>query len=503
MNRPRVVIVAGATAAGAALRAVTLTRTTIDNDEAYTVALTQHGFGEMWRLFRFEANGLLYPLVSWPVLQVTHAAAWLRLPALLAGIATIPVVYLLGRELAGPRLGAWAAFVAAANPFAVTVSQYGRGYSFALFLSACSYLALLHGLRGSRRAWALYAVSTALAGYAQLLALVLIPLGQLVPVAAAGRARARAWLTALVGAVALAAPLLVLAVVENGRRDPLYWLLRPGLGALLQGALYFVGGRLEFAPDLTFRWAWLPVVGLALWAVVIAAAVVRSRHERRRLDDPLLALLWWTLAPALALMAVSQLRPLFEVDRSLVSCVPGACLLVALAALRLSAPARTAAATAVVAVSVAASVWGTTSPPGPDNTGVGRWLATHRPASVPVVIEPLQWLAPLGYYVPSLRAADGTIDIPEWRLAALPAGVSGYETAGSYSPGPLGPPPFAALRRAALSTPSRRVILVLDTEPGDEGDLRTAPGVRRLRRDCVTRERDFAGVAVLDASACR
>jgi 4-amino-4-deoxy-L-arabinose transferase-like glycosyltransferase len=495
-------MVAAATVLAAVLRGATLTLTSLDNDEGYTIALSEHGFVGMWRLFRFEANGLLYPLVVWPVMQLSHQPVWLRMPAFLAGVAVVPLVFLIGRELGGERLGLWGAFVLAVNPYAVAIAQYARGYAFAILLAAVSWLALLRAQRGSSWWWALYAVATALAGYAQLLALVLIPLGQAVAALVRGRRLAVQWLWALAATVALASPFLALVAAEDSRRNPLYWLSSPGLGVIFQAALADASGRLEWGPDGTFRWVPFAVLALLVWVVVIVSALVRSRHLRR-VSDPLFVLLWWATVPGLVLAVVSQARPLFESDRSLVTCVPGVCLLVALAADRLWRRWRVPALAAVVATSVAATLWATTHPAGPDYGAVGRWLNAHRATDEVLVIDPLQRIAPLGIWTASVRAPGGKIDVPEWGLAPLPHDVSGYESRGSYSPAPIGPPPARALASAALRSRGHGVLVVVETTPSGQGDVLASAGIRWLGRRCSTHLVRFPGVVVVDARRCR
>jgi mannosyltransferase len=83
----------------------------------------------------------------------------LRLLSVLCTALAVPVVYLLGRRLAGSRAALIAAFLTAASPFVVEYSQEARPYAMVLLLSAASSLALLRAIeRPTWRRWIGYAV---------------------------------------------------------------------------------------------------------------------------------------------------------------------------------------------------------------------------------------------------------------------------------------------------------------------------------------------------------
>ena len=109
------------------MRLATLSRQSLDNDEAYTAALRQHSFGGMLSLFRIEANGLLYPLADWLVARLSDGVTAFRSPALVAGVVAVPLVYLIEREVAAPRVAALGAALLALNPAAIAQSQNDVG----------------------------------------------------------------------------------------------------------------------------------------------------------------------------------------------------------------------------------------------------------------------------------------------------------------------------------------------------------------------------------------
>lgn len=89
-----------------------------------------------------------------------------RLPSLLAGTATIPLVYLLGARTVGRRAGLVAAALVALSPFMTYYSAEARGYQVMIFCALVSTLALLLVAEGrSRWWWIAYAVAAAGAMY--------------------------------------------------------------------------------------------------------------------------------------------------------------------------------------------------------------------------------------------------------------------------------------------------------------------------------------------------
>jgi uncharacterized membrane protein len=73
--------------------------------------------------------------------------ASLRLIPALAGTASVWAMYLLGKEIKGPRLGLFAAALMAINFFGISYSQEARPYTLVLLFSILSWVALLRFLK--------------------------------------------------------------------------------------------------------------------------------------------------------------------------------------------------------------------------------------------------------------------------------------------------------------------------------------------------------------------
>jgi hypothetical protein len=147
--------------AAAAIRFATIDVQSYWFDEALTAKLVGMPFGDMLsRLPDTELTPPLYYVLAWPWAHLfgTHEAA-LRSFSALAGIAVVPVAYLVGREAVSQTAGLVAAALVAFNPLLIWYSQESRPYSLLVLLSGLSLLFFLRGLRRRRQhdlwAWAL------------------------------------------------------------------------------------------------------------------------------------------------------------------------------------------------------------------------------------------------------------------------------------------------------------------------------------------------------------
>ncbi|HTA06374.1 MAG TPA: glycosyltransferase family 39 protein [Solirubrobacteraceae bacterium] len=151
----------------AALRLATLTEQGFWYDEAFTPVHVFHsGLGATLRsVVHSENTPPLWYVLAWVDVRLFgDGALALRLPSALAGIATVPVVWALGSELAGRRTGLIAAALVAVNPLFVWYSQEARAYSLFVLFSALAMLCFARLLHEPSRKRALgFALSGALA----------------------------------------------------------------------------------------------------------------------------------------------------------------------------------------------------------------------------------------------------------------------------------------------------------------------------------------------------
>ncbi len=108
----------------------------------------------------------LFFVLAWASAKLGDPTVWIRLPSLLLGVATIPLIFGLGRETVGRVPGLIAAAVVAASPFSTYYGIEARPYATMAFFVALSTLALIKAIRTSSRGWWLvYALAAAGAAY--------------------------------------------------------------------------------------------------------------------------------------------------------------------------------------------------------------------------------------------------------------------------------------------------------------------------------------------------
>lgn len=353
--------VAGLVAVAVLLRAVAVD-SRLSADEGYTwLVASSHGVGTFLdRLAAFENTPPLYYLLVWP-LPHDHEA-WLRLPSLAAGVGCVVALYAAVRPLAGTRAALLSAGALAVAPYAVSYSDFARGFVLADF-------GLVLALAGAvRRSWWLYVVGAAVAVYAEYDSVLFL-------VALAGAlawsgmaARRRALLLGL-APLALLVPWIPEIVrgadaVGETKVSPVY--PGPSLGSLRDVVVRLTFGEHGTAHAVGLRWMQFLVVT----AVLVAAARMLESRTRR--------LLVGTALGTLALHALAQVvGPDVFAPRYLTELVPlGAAVVgIAVARVRLRAAVPVAAA-ALALLGLAIVVQRSGRETEPDVAAVGRLIAS-------------------------------------------------------------------------------------------------------------------------------
>ncbi|MGI8572767.1 MAG: glycosyltransferase family 39 protein [Solirubrobacteraceae bacterium] len=159
---------------GAVLRFL-VARQSLFADELSTYwIVANHGLGGVISLLNGTYPGIqhaeitppLFFVASWISAQVGHSPELVRAPSLIAGILTIPAVYLLGVRTVGRAAGLLAASFTALSPFMIYYSSEARSYAVMMLLATLSTLAMLRALdTGKARWWVAYAVCSCAAFY--------------------------------------------------------------------------------------------------------------------------------------------------------------------------------------------------------------------------------------------------------------------------------------------------------------------------------------------------
>jgi mannosyltransferase len=308
---PTVVVVA-ATAMACALGLYQLGDPAFDYDEAYSLGVVRGSFADTWvRITNWDIVQAPYYLLLHLWYRVGESELVLRLPSVVGYVASVPLVFVVGRRALDARVGAIAAVLLALNGLALSWAQQARSYAMVLALVPLTTWVLLWALDRPRSAvrGVVYGALAAVAVYAHFL-VGLVVAAQLVAMLLR---RPRPWRVAAAAAGTLAvltAPAVIWVATLSS--DPLNWIEPPSLRHLLSMLADLSGG----GPPQFF------VIGPL---VVVAAAAARSWHRRApgspRAWGHLLLLVCLVLPVALLVASTYTVKPLLHA-RYLIPVVP-------------------------------------------------------------------------------------------------------------------------------------------------------------------------------------
>ncbi len=322
---------------GAALRVIALGAKSFWLDEIASVVIARMpGNSFWWWVWHDEGNMALYYVMLRPWLHIHLGEATVRLLSVLPGIASIPVMYLLGRRLFGVGVGLIAALFLALSTCSVVYSQEARGYSWLLLgVITSTYLFARLIARPTIGTACTYAMAAGVTLYFHYFGL-LVPLAHASSLPALP-ARSRPWklLTAAASMIAaLAVPVLWMIHIQPIRH--LDWVQKPSLLELYHLGVFLAAesgkgvGPVLLALELTL-------------VVMFFRTLVRGRKNRVLIPpnsnsdlyagleatrDTERVELWpyalvasGLLTPVLFSLAASVVRPLFF-HRFLIICLP-------------------------------------------------------------------------------------------------------------------------------------------------------------------------------------
>ncbi|HEY2571025.1 MAG TPA: glycosyltransferase family 39 protein [Solirubrobacteraceae bacterium] len=266
---------AALTLLAAILRLSTLGTQSFWYDEAFTPVHVLHPSltATLRSIVHTENTPPLWYLIAWADSRVLGTGEYaLRLPSALAGIATVPVAWAIGRELTARRATAiaMAAFVAV-NPLLLWYSQEARAYALFVLFAAVAMWCFLRALRvPSRGRMAAFALSGSLALLSHYFAVfLLIPMVLWLLWAHADRLRALAPAIGALVLVGLALTPLISAQGGHGTQWIGQWALTSRLQAIPQYYLTdYYGAALGHGIELLLALPILAGLGLGLWRVL-------------------------------------------------------------------------------------------------------------------------------------------------------------------------------------------------------------------------------------------
>jgi mannosyltransferase len=287
LSRSAVLWVLGAiTAAGVAVRFGSLGLQSFHHDEVITVMRVIPGsFGEMLhRVQTSESNPPLYYVLAWGWAKAFGTGeVGIRSLSALFGAATVPVGYLIGKQLSGRRTGLVLAALIAVNPMLIWYSQEARSYTLLVFFGALSFLFFARALdtrRGRDLAlWALFSALALCSHYFAFFAVAVEAAWLLVAL----RAQWRRLLPA-VGAVVLCGLALLPLLAAQVNPNHIGWIETSPLPTRLfeTGVSFLIGetGHVIAEPPRE-RFAIVPAIAVALALALVLLVGWGTRRERR------------------------------------------------------------------------------------------------------------------------------------------------------------------------------------------------------------------------------
>jgi uncharacterized membrane protein len=240
-----------------------------------------------------------------------QSETWVRLLFALIGILTLPVVFLIGRDLFDRKVGLLAALLLAVNPYHIWYSQEARPYIFMICFCAWHVWFFIRSWRAGGRYWAGFFIFALLALYSHPFAA--LSLGVEFLVAAAGNRNRKFWkyyFGVLVSAGLFYVPYIIHFVVRvsacsaigNPKELSLImlgynlfvWIFGFSVGPSLT-ELHRHAGLSSYIPALPAVLPLMLVVAVSMGRLLIGAARSISLEHSKRI---FILLLWMILIPA-------------------------------------------------------------------------------------------------------------------------------------------------------------------------------------------------------------
>lgn len=294
-------------------------RRSFATDEAFSWGLVNVStVDEFQQALRFTGGNMLpYFAVLRAFAEVSQNPVWLRIPSLLAAVATVALLARLGRQWFDPRTGMVAGLLAATSVPLMYYAVEARSYAFVALTATATWYFLEKAIRtDTKRSWVLLGLSVGLCVLSHLVNIFTVP-----------------WLFVLVfvyrrGSIAgLAVRLLPIAVfllpavglVLAGDGSQTDWIPPISLSSLARAGRFLLGDHAQ----LTSEGSGLLIVVLYFLVFVLAAWSFVSNRAWNNMHE-VLAASWFAALPV-SLVAFSLVDPLLW-HRYLIGALPGALL---------------------------------------------------------------------------------------------------------------------------------------------------------------------------------
>jgi mannosyltransferase len=414
------------TLAAAVLRISFIDSKSLWLDEAFTAHRVMLPLSELLKvIIHGRMNMSLYYLVVAGWASVAGSSEFmLRLPSVLFGTATVPLVYVLGAELWGRRTGLIAATLVTVNATSIQYAQTARSYTMLVMFATLASIFFIRAIKrnAAPRGLAGYLVSETFTVYAHLFGIFALPAQWISLFIFRPNRKVAIRLTACIITIGILSLPAFFFSISSPHWD-LEWIPPTSIDSLRDLLFSYAGAFDGRATSLT-------VILTGLYLVGVSLAV----YSAQTCDWPALGyLLLAILVPIAFTFAVSMFKPLF-VSRYLLTGLPLFGLLAAVGFQRLK-PAL-AIVMAVCALSLAEDYFYYRAPSIQDWRGVVEFVAVHsQPGDMLIVYDtatPIEYYVaqysrrkefPMQVYEGGVTRSRRTVKTPEAYLAAAGGGA--------------------------------------------------------------------------------
>jgi mannosyltransferase len=306
-------------------------------------------------------------VLAWLAIKIGEPHTWIRVPSIVLGTATVPLLYAVGVRTVGRPAGLVAAALLAFSPFATWYGDEARTYALLMFLIVATMYFAVRARDATGRVWPWWVAFAFAAGgsmYAHYTALfALAAIGVWAVAVCLRRGRIAEPLMAIGGGIILFLPWIP-AYLDQHRNPGLQAL--ESLSALTGRTAWEYPATMLFGQPFAPSWhALLGTAGLVLLAAaaaaLVAGLVTGLAHVRAELIDHaegLLLVALTAVATPLGLIAYSFVSSSLYLPRNLSGSLPALLLLLAAPFAWLAGRARVVAVALLIAAMALAGVQG-------------------------------------------------------------------------------------------------------------------------------------------------
>jgi hypothetical protein len=268
------VALAVVSAAAMGIRAVFVGDQSLGYEEVFTASIVGHTtVGGVWGAIRStESTPPLYYLLTWLWVRLAgdQSAVALRMVSVLAGVGTVPAVFLAARYFVSDRVALAAAWLCAVSPLLIEYSLYARSYALFVFVIALSLLAVGRvATRPSVRGWVAWGLAASACLWTHYFAAFVL-VGEVGVLWVALPGERRRLVVCAAGVIASFIPLLSLFRAQSGASSRTAFITARPLRSRLADVVR------QFSMGTNVPTAWLEACGIVLVVGAVAVGVTRT-----------------------------------------------------------------------------------------------------------------------------------------------------------------------------------------------------------------------------------